>query len=147
MSLYILLLRSINSLFLRFDSDIIVHYGYLQERTVAVKKNYTEIVAKKSRLAAWLVSNCQTHGLREKYVKLLTKHILVDSFGACSKSKCPRRFDNSCFEMISKEYKFFFAFENSICKDYISEKFFRYLETDTVVVARGSNQYKVRLST
>ena len=119
----------------------------MQKRSITEKKNYTEIVAKKSRFAALLVSHCQTHGLRERYVKLLRKHILVDSFGACAKSECPRRFDNSCFEMISKEYQFFFAFENSICKDYVSEKFFRYLDADTVVVARGSNQYKVRSST
>ena len=47
--------------------------------------------------------------------------------------------------MISKSYKFFLAFENSFCKDYISEKFFRYLSADVVVVARGSNEYKVRV--
>ena len=47
--------------------------------------------------------------------------------------------------MFNSKYKFFLAFENSFCTDYISEKFFRYLSADLVVVARASNDYKVRV--
>lgn len=118
-------------------------YGSLTKRLTPAKKNYTQIVAKKTKFAAWLVSHCSTFGKREDYIKLLRKYISVDAYGGCSANKCPRSTDDSCFKMIHEEYKFFLAFENAFCKDYISEKFFRYLEADTVVVARGSNEYKV----
>ena len=68
----------------------------------------------------------------------------VDIYGGCVKEQCTRSDDDQCLEMLNKEYKFYFAFENAFCQDYISEKFFRYLEADLVVVARGSNDYKVK---
>ncbi|KAK7095321.1 alpha-(1,3)-fucosyltransferase C-like [Littorina saxatilis] len=125
----------------RFDSDIVDLYGKLVKRNPPVK-NYTAILAKKTKFAAWMVSHCDTHGRREKYIKLLRDFIPVDAYGGCAKNKCPRSSDDSCYKMINADYKFYFAFENAFCKDYITEKFFRYLEADTVVVARGSNEYK-----
>ncbi|KAL8600842.1 hypothetical protein ACOMHN_056500 [Nucella lapillus] len=126
----------------RVDSDIIDLYGKLVKREKPLTaKNYTDIVARKTKMAAWLVSNCRTHGKREKYIALLQKHMQVDKYGGCSDMKCPRNVDDSCFKMIVAKYKFFLAFENAFCKDYISEKFFRYFGADTIVVARGSNQY------
>ena len=130
----------------RFDSDIVDLYGALTKRQTPLEKNYTEIVAKKTKFAAWLVSHCSTFGKREDYIKLMRQHVTVDAYGACSPSKCPRSSDDACFQMISEKYKFFLAFENAFCKDYISEKFFRYLEANTVVVARGSNEYKVLIT-
>ena len=35
-------------------------------------------------------------------------------------------------------YKFYLAFENSGCRDYITEKFFKVLEHDVIPVARGA---------
>ncbi|KAH9523824.1 hypothetical protein Btru_047127 [Bulinus truncatus] len=55
------------------------------------------------------------------------------------KLKCPRSDDDKCLENISTRYKFYLGFESSICEDYVSEKFFRYLASDAVVVARASN--------
>ncbi|KAL8600855.1 hypothetical protein ACOMHN_056513 [Nucella lapillus] len=125
----------------RFDSDIISPFAYVVNRNKPLTKNYTDIVARKTKMAAWLVSHCGTHGKREKYIALLQKHMQVDLYGGCSSKKCPRSQDDSCFKMVNDDYKFYFSMENALCKDYISEKFFRYFEADTVVVARGSNEY------
>lgn len=37
--------------------------------------------------------------------------------------KCP--LSENCMEMIDKNYKFYLAFKNSNCRDYITEKLFR----------------------
>ncbi|KAL8625945.1 hypothetical protein ACOMHN_012537 [Nucella lapillus] len=126
----------------RSDSDIRDLYGYVVKRDKPSGKNYTEIVARKKGLAAWLVSHFGTHGKREKYIKLLQTYMQVDTYGEFSAKKCPRNQDDSCFKMVSRDYKFFLGFESAFCNDYITEKLFRYLDTDAIVVARGSNQYK-----
>ena len=100
--------------------------------------NWTQIdkiVAKKSKLAVWLVSNCiYTKGaaIRKKYVESLVRGGLrIDLGGKCySKSK----------NWKLEDYKFYFAFENSIsCKDYVTEKFFNNaLRYNTVPVVFGT---------
>jgi hypothetical protein len=73
---------------------------------------------------AWFVSNCQERNNRQGYAKELQKYIPVDIYGTCGTKECPRSTETECYEMLNRDYKFYLAFENSNCKDYITEKFF-----------------------
>ena len=47
----------------------------------------------------------------------------------------------ACKEIIAKEYKFYLAFENSVCTDYITEKFFYILQFNIIPVVLGGGKY------
>lgn len=112
----------------RHDSTIVAPYekwhAFQEEKknqTLSVK-NYA---SGKKKLAAIFVSNCETSNNRMGYVRELQKYMTVDVYGACGHNQCDRSSELECFEMLKKDYKFYLAFENSNCRDYITEKFFR----------------------
>ena len=47
--------------------------------------------------------------------------------------------------MLSQRYWFYLAFENSLCRDYVTEKFWRILRLDVVAVALGAADYHMRV--
>ncbi|XP_063241333.1 glycoprotein 3-alpha-L-fucosyltransferase A [Bacillus rossius redtenbacheri] len=112
----------------RRDSDLVAPYerwayhdDAVRENPLGADRNYA---ANKTRKVAWFVSNCSARNRRLQYARELQKHISVDVFGACGPKKCPRSSATKCFELLDRDYKFYLAFENSNCKDYITEKFF-----------------------
>jgi hypothetical protein len=52
----------------------------------------------------------------------LKKSIPVHVFGGCGNNSCSRR-NGDCFTDLERSYKFYLAFENSLCREYITEKF------------------------
>jgi alpha-1,3-fucosyltransferase len=44
-------------------------------------------------------------------------------------------------EETAKNYKFYLSFENSVCRDYISEKFWKALNNNIVPVVLGGADY------
>lgn len=73
---------------------------------------------------AWFVSNCSARNNRLQFAHELGKYIQVDIYGACGTYKCSRTTADKCFDILDRDYKFYLAFENSNCRDYITEKFF-----------------------
>lgn len=110
----------------RHDSVIVAPYEKMvpfDPNVVTIKqdKNYA---TGKTKKVAWFVSNCGARNGRRQYADELGKHIQVDIYGACGPFKCPRHNSETCFKMLDKDYKFYLSFENSNCRDYITEKFF-----------------------
>jgi alpha-1,3-fucosyltransferase len=94
----------------------------------------------KDHIVAALISNCNSMNQRDEYIKELSRFVNVTIYGRCG-SKCPQSID--CKEMIGKKYKFYLAFENSICRDYITEKFFNMLRYDIIPVVFGAGNYSL----
>ncbi|XP_069361850.1 glycoprotein 3-alpha-L-fucosyltransferase A [Maniola hyperantus] len=124
----------------RRDSDIVAPYEkwvYYDELFTDKEpdKNYA---ANKTKKVAWFVSNCHARNRRLQYARQLSKFISVDIYGACGSHHCPRA-DPNCLEMLDKEYKFYLAFENSNCRDYVTEKFFvNGLQHDVLPIVMGA---------
>uniref|UniRef100_A0A915DTX3 Fucosyltransferase n=1 Tax=Ditylenchus dipsaci TaxID=166011 RepID=A0A915DTX3_9BILA len=57
---------------------------------------------------------------REKYVEELKKFMKITEFGKCNNKSCP---GNECLEEKIDSHLFYLAFENSVCKQYVTEKF------------------------
>ena len=88
--------------------------------------------------SATLVSQCKVISLRDKYIAELKKIIPVDVYGKCGQ-KCPV---DDCRKYIGVNYKFFFSFENSVCRDYITEKLYETLRHNIVPVVLGGGDYE-----
>ena len=111
----------------RTDSTIVAPYErwkYYNEdvRQLPLKRNYA---SNKTKSVAWFVSNCNARNQRLEYAKDLANYIDVDIYGRCGTKTCPRSSSSQCFDMLETDYRFYLAFENSNCVDYITEKFFR----------------------
>ncbi|KAF8794172.1 Fucosyltransferase C like protein [Argiope bruennichi] len=142
--------RLISSLFnwtmtYRSDSDVQVKYGEVVRNKNACHASVPargSIIKNKTNKALWMVSNCRTESKREAYIRELRKHFKVDIYGKCSrKRKCEPSQSEKCYQLL-KNYKFYLSFENSICKDYITEKFFNVLQYDIVPVVFGAANYE-----
>jgi alpha-1,3-fucosyltransferase len=144
----------------KFDSDVQLFYGRIRPGPTAPKtpeeiqkfiegtrhpsaKNYA---ANKTEQVVWMVSHCDTPSLRETYVRQLRKFIPVDIYGGCGNLTCPHSnlnfiSDPKCYNMMERKYKFYLSFENSICNDYVTEKFFEIMNHDMIPVVYGGANY------
>lgn len=102
---------------------------------------------------AWIVSVCETQSHREVYVKELKKYIAVDIYGQCGKLRCGSNnlstwSSDNCDENLfhdKNSYKFYLAFENSLCEDYISEKLWKVMKLNVVPIVMGAVDYSTIL--
>lgn len=84
---------------------------------------------------SWIVSHCETMSRREDYVKELQKHIYVDVIGECGDAQDPclneknKLLKTECLNEFLNTYKFYLSFENGLCQDYVTEKFWQFYES------------------
>ena len=95
---------------------------------------------------AWLVSNCGAD--RSFYVAELMKYIPVDIYGSAhclgSNLTLPGRNDENKEaenDLLSSSYFFYLSLENHNCRDYVTEKLFRPLNTGVVPIVDGPSDY------
>ena len=76
----------------------------------------------------------------------------VDVLGNCGKKKlnesvaeCAKSYNDTCIRELMSEYKFYLSFENSLCKDYITEKFFKVLDLPVIPVVYGAGNYSIHM--
>ncbi|XP_067944378.1 4-galactosyl-N-acetylglucosaminide 3-alpha-L-fucosyltransferase FUT6-like [Watersipora subatra] len=132
------LLNDMFNLTMTFQStaDISIPYGgywnLTEDRKRRPPMNYLK---GRNKMVVWLVSNCITSSRRERYVTDLQKYIDIDVFGACGKPITGKY--RPLMAEFAKKYKFYIAFENSDCEDYITEKFWKSLHLGMIPIVRG----------
>ncbi|XP_057367386.1 alpha-(1,3)-fucosyltransferase C-like [Daphnia carinata] len=103
---------------------------------VKSQSDLAALIRGKNKMVTWFVGHCTTPVRREEYVRQLSQHVAVDIFGNCTRD-CPYH----CDDMLRAEYKFYLAFENSWCPDYVTEKFIRPFVYDAVPIFLGGADY------
>ncbi|KRY68518.1 Alpha-(1,3)-fucosyltransferase C [Trichinella pseudospiralis] len=129
----------------RRDSDIQIPFGYVQKRKSPQPfdlDSWYQLAKGKTKMIAWWVSNCRTPSKREEYVAELRRYIQVDIYGNCGNFTCPRSMIKKCEEDLRRDYRFYFVFENSICLDFVTEKFFDRLNDDVVPIVPSRKLYE-----
>ncbi|XP_077148622.1 4-galactosyl-N-acetylglucosaminide 3-alpha-L-fucosyltransferase FUT5-like [Ranitomeya variabilis] len=99
----------------RLDSNFFNPYGKI--KTIKDPQNFT--IPPKSKLVSWVVSKWYPGAPRIAYYEQLKKYISIDVYG--KKHKNLGRSKDEFYATIS-QYKFYLAFENSVQRDYITEK-------------------------
>jgi hypothetical protein len=139
--------------FVRSDADVPTHYGRIEpiarSNGASAKENSSIIIGpardflqSKPNFAVWIASNCNSLNTRENYVAQLQRYISIDTFGSCGRSGSCVRNSNDCVRKL-KTYKFYLAFENANCRDYITEKLWRAYEYEAIPIVMGrSENYK-----
>lgn len=148
------------------DSDVLWSYGTVFERDtnaivapalrpawrqipanplalpVLRNRSLLALVTGKTEVAAWFASNCLEAPSNRLYlVKYLQKYMSVHVYGECGRYRCDRSENRHCLEMLEQKYMFYFAFENSLCEDYVTEKVFTISKYWVVPVVFGGVDY------
>jgi alpha-1,3-fucosyltransferase len=139
-------------------ADIRYHYGEIiplpsaptthstRKAFIHSTRNGENFAAGKTKMVAWFVSHCFTQSRREKYVTIMRQYIPVDIYGGCYSLRCPMNESaflstEPCYDMLDSNYKFYLAFENSFCNDYVTEKFFDILQRRIIPIVMGGANY------
>ncbi|CAG5866590.1 unnamed protein product [Menidia menidia] len=113
----------------RQDADITVPYGSI----IPEETEEDFVPPSKTKLICWIVSNWNQDHARVKYYNELYKHIEVHAYGQAF----GEYITDQDYNPTMASCKFYLSFENSIHKDYITEKLYNPLSLGTVPVVLG----------
>ncbi|OQV17659.1 putative Alpha-(1,3)-fucosyltransferase C [Hypsibius exemplaris] len=125
----------------RHDSDVLATY-YMNSYQPNLGGDRASRAKKKNKALA-LISNCQAPSNRDLYISELLQYFPVDVIGGCGNKTCPRG-EWECTKQFS-EYRFYLAFENALCQDYLTEKAFRAFSHDILPIVLGQGNYNALL--
>ena len=125
-------------------ADVRTPYGYCHELNPSetLESNYAR---GKKGLVSWFVSHCNTQNKRKEFVIKLKKHIKVHVYGECKDKELGSR-GKQCKPLKGNRqncsdsrdtvnsHKFYLAFENTNCVDYITEKVYKILQPQMTTV-------------
>ncbi|XP_064602703.1 4-galactosyl-N-acetylglucosaminide 3-alpha-L-fucosyltransferase FUT6-like [Liolophura sinensis] len=135
---------------MRKDADYVIRHGGILPKVKPMRqtkflRHIARIMASKKHLVAARISNCAPKK-RLNYIAELQKYVDVDFYGLCGDKKCPKS-EDECNGSKMAAYKFYLAFENSNCRDYITEKFWLPLHhwnsVPIVMGGAGPEDYKL----
>ncbi|PIC44007.1 hypothetical protein B9Z55_004524 [Caenorhabditis nigoni] len=135
----------------RTDADVWAPYGTMVKRKTPVEIDLNAIWKSKKKSATWLASNCFTPNRRFDLIKkMIDKGFEIEIWGNCGKQapQCSGvdNQESPCVLELIKPYKFYISMENSNCKDYVTEKFWKALNDRMVVPIVLSRQYYKNLN-
>lgn len=117
------------------------YYSYTQLNSEDRPSKYNHATGK-SKAVAWMVSRCGL--IRSEYVMELQNYVDVTVYGLCGTSFnnmggiCSKT-ESECMQELT-QYKFYLAFENSFCEDYVTEKYYKLgLMYGLVPIVMGAN--------
>ncbi|XP_068217867.1 alpha-(1,3)-fucosyltransferase C-like [Palaemon carinicauda] len=141
----------------RRDSDIVINHGFVvpKEDTIFLPQPWVVPPVMKvgnlsKNLAVAFISHCPTASRRMQYIREVQKYATVHIYGSCGDLKCgssmfiANRYNattDKCLKQAGETYLFYFAFENSFCKEYATEKVYNLLHYSIVPVVWGSANY------
>lgn len=95
------------------------YYNSFVTQVNQLERNYAQ---HKTKQVAMFVTNCNTDNGRLQYARELGLFISVDVYGKCGDFETTE--SNNFLQILDRDYKFYLAFENSNCIDYVTTKFF-----------------------
>ena len=128
----------------RRDSEIYTPYGKFTPLKEGSAEYFTgHELAGKDKQVAWLASNCQANK-RMEYVMELQEYINISIYGLCGDRKvCPLKRRSPGCNSLLRQHKFYLAFENGNCEEYITEKYWENaIGNDIVPIVMGGADYK-----
>ncbi|KAK4878323.1 hypothetical protein RN001_010829 [Aquatica leii] len=129
----------------RSDSEIQFPYEAVVKKDTDYVLPSKDFVQNKTKFMAWFVSRCEAWSRREVLINNLKQYIPIDVYGKCGTLQCPQKPNLSpeekCLDILENQYKFYFAAENSNCKEYITEKMYNALKKNVIPVVYGGANY------